>query len=304
MPEPTALIFDVERFALHDGPGTRTTVFFKGCPLACAWCHNPEAMRRAPEIAYFESQCVACQACVAACTRGAREARPGGAPVLHRELCVVCGRCVEVCCAEAIVLMGRQVTVPQLLREVLRDRPFYEASGGGVTLSGGEPTLQHEFVGALLRACKAEGLHTAVETCGQTPWGVLAALLPWIDLLLYDLKHVDGPRHRALTGVGNERILGNLARLGQAGVPVEVRLPVVPGLNDDDEAVAGAARFLAGLPGLRRVAVLPYHRLGAAKHARLGRTDPHPGLQPPTPARLEAVAAILRAAGLPVHVGR
>lgn len=302
-PNPKGFIFDVQRFALHDGPGVRTTVFFKGCPLACWWCHNPEAMSLRPELVWFESRCIGCGECIRVCPHGAHERLPDGTRVHHGERCTLCGRCVEACCSGALVMEGRRVTVEELMAQLRRDEPFYRDSGGGVTLSGGEPTLQHAFALALLRACKAEGLHTALDTSGLAPWRLLEALLPHTDLVLYDLKQIDGAGHREHTGRSNGRILANLERLAARGAAVVVRMPIVPGVNDADEGIARTAQFLARIGGLRRVDLLPYHELGRAKYARLGRPYRLADLAPPPRSRMEAIADVLRARGLDARVG-
>mgnify|MGYP005629501587 FL=1 len=303
MKQLTALIFDIKKFAIHDGPGIRTTVFFKGCPLACWWCHNPEALLPGQELVLFEEKCIACGECFRVCSQQAHEQLPDGTRVYHRDRCVLCGACTEVCYAEALVMEGRQVTVEELMVELRKDIPFYQNSGGGITLSGGEPTLQHEFALALLQQCKTEKLHTAVDTSGQTPWRVFESLLPYIDLVLYDIKHIDGNSHRTHTGSHNERILENLKRLGDTGTPIEIRMPVIPTINDDEQDIEETARFLAGINGITRVEVLPYHKLGAAKYKRLGREYQLPEAEPPEAAKMLIIADALRAQGLNVHVG-
>ncbi len=299
----TALIFDIKKFAIHDGPGIRTTVFFKGCPLACWWCHNPEAMAPKRELVLFEDKCIACGECFRVCPEAAHEKLPDGSRVYHRDRCVLCGACAEVCYAEALVMEGREVTVEDLMVELRKDIPFYENSGGGVTLSGGEPTLQHEFALSLLEECKAEGLHTAVDTSGQTPWRVFETLLPYIDLVLYDIKHIDESNHQVHTGSHNRRILANLERLGNSGTAIEIRMPVVPSINDTDAGIERTARFLAGIQGITRIELLPYHKLGASKYGRLDMKYRLAELEPPPAERMEAIAAVLRSHGLEVHVG-
>ncbi len=298
-----ALIFDIKKFAIHDGPGIRTTVFFKGCPLACWWCHNPEAMLPRPELLLFEEKCISCGECFRVCPEQAHELLPDGERVYHRDRCVQCGSCTEVCYAEALVMEGREVTVADLMVELLKDLPFYENSGGGVTLSGGEPTMQHEFALALLQECKAEGLHTAVDTSGQTPWRILETLLPYIDLFLYDVKHIDKGSHRRHTGTDNRRILDNLERLGASGTPIEIRMPIIPTINDDGEGVERTARMLAGIDAITRIQLLPYHKLGASKYARLEMEYQLAEIEPPSAAHMEDLAGRLRSHGLEVSVG-
>jgi len=278
-------------------------VFFKGCPLACAWCHNPEAMSTKPELVLFESKCISCGECFRVCPQQAHEMLPDGTRVYHRDLCTLCGKCTEVCYAEALVMEGREVTVEEVMVELRKDLPFYQNSEGGITLSGGEPTLQHEFVLALLKTCKAEGLHTAVDTSGQTPWHIFEDLLPYIDIVLYDIKHIDSGHHRTHTGVPNQRILENLQRLGQSGTPIEIRMPVIPTVNDDGQDIEATALLLAGIQGITRIELLPYHKLGASKYARLGMPYQLDGLEPPSAPEMEAIAQRMRAHGLEVHVG-
>ena len=293
--EAAGRVFDVQRYSLHDGPGIRTTVFLKGCPLACRWCHNPESQSFAPEVLVTAERCLSCGTCATACEHGAPP--PGDAR------CTACGACVEACPAGARRLAGRETTVAEVMREVLRDRVFYDDSGGGVTFSGGEPLAQPAFLAALLDASRAAGIHTAVDTCGFAPRGRLMALAPRVDLFLFDVKIVDDARHRALTGVPSAPILANLRALAAAGAAVWIRVPVVPGLNDAEDDLAAAAAVVAALPGAHRVSLLPYHRTGAAKARRLGRARPDIGAEPPPRARLEELAAIFRERGLVTNIG-
>lgn len=295
---PTGIIFDIERFAIHDGPGIRTTLFLKGCPLACWWCHNPEAISARPQLAFFAEKCIGCGRCLAACPEGVHERLADGTRAMHRERCRVCGRCAAECCSGALVVEGRTITVEEAVTELGRDRPFYETSGGGVTLSGGEPLAQPAFTAAVLERCRAEGMHTCLDTCGQAPWADLERALAWTDLVLYDFKMADAERHQKYTGVANDLIRENLARIDAHGTPVEVRVPVIPGVNDDAENLDASAAFLAPLRSIRRVTLLGYHRLGESKYQRLGRTYRLEGTQPPTRERMEEIAARFRAAGL------
>jgi len=288
-------IFDVQRFSLHDGPGIRTTVFLKGCPARCLWCHNPESQSFAPEVLVVETRCASCGTCKTVC--------PRGAPPPGSGLCTACGACVEACPAGARRLAGRETTVDAVMEEVLRDRVFYEESGGGVTFSGGEPLAQPEFLGALLEACRDAGIRAAVDTCGFAPRERLLALAPLVDLFLFDVKLVDDARHRALTGLPVAPILENLQALAAVHGNVWIRIPVVPGHTDAEDDVAATASLVAGLPGVRQVSLLPYHRTGAAKARRLGREYPLDALAPPSPERLGVLAAIFRQHGLAVRIG-
>jgi pyruvate formate lyase activating enzyme len=264
------LVFDVQRAALHDGPGVRTTVFLKGCPLRCAWCHKPESWLPAPELSYEASRCAACFECVAACPSGAHSERDGR-HALDRGRCTLAGACVEACPSGALSLVGRERTVAEVMAVVERDRPFYDRSGGGLTVSGGEPLAQPAFTRSLLEAAKRAGIHTCLDTCGHAPWEDLAACLPSTDLFLFDWKAGDAVRHLALTGVDGALVRENLERLAAAGAAVVLRAPLVPGVNDDPlslDVLASAATRL-GFP----VEVLPHHALGRDKRARLGRPE-------------------------------
>ena len=240
------IVTNIQRFSIHDGPGIRTTVFLKGCNLRCFWCHNPETLRTSPELQVFPQRCIACEACLEACERGGHVVVDGNRQYL-RDLCIVCGSCADTCYAQCLVVVGERMSVDQVVEEVLRDMPFYERSGGGVTLSGGEPLLQIEFTEALLERCRKEGLHTAVETAANYAWERLERILPQTDLIMMDVKLMDPEQHRACTGVSNERILANARRLGAQGVPLIVRTPIVPGINDTEEAVSAIASFAASL---------------------------------------------------------
>jgi pyruvate formate lyase activating enzyme len=265
-------IFDLQRFSIHDGPGIRTTVFLKGCPLRCRWCHNPEGVSPRPQLSFMPDRCIGCGRCLKVCPQGAHQVAEGRHWLL-REKCLVCGACAAECHAKALEIVGRQVTVREVLDEVLRDRPVYETSHGGMTLSGGEPTMQIEFAEALLREAKGQGLHTCIETSGASEWERLERLRPWVDLWLFDWKETDPARHRELTGVSNERIAGNLRRLDGAGAAIVLRCPIVPGLNDRDDHFAGIARLAGELRHVLGVELTPYHRLGEGKLKRFGLED-------------------------------
>jgi pyruvate formate lyase activating enzyme len=292
---PTGRIFDVQRFSIHDGPGIRTTVFLKGCALRCFWCHNPEGLSPQPQVQFYATRCIACGECAAVCPAGAHTFE-GGDHIYRREDCQTCGRCVERCDAEGLLLIGRAASVDDVLDEVLRDRAFYETSGGGVTLSGGDPTVQPDFSIALLNACKQAGLHTAVETTAHTSWDVLARFLPVTDLFLVDLKQMDSERHRAATGVPNGRILENARRLTETGVPIVFRVPIVPTVNDAPDDIAAIAAFVAGLAQGRdaaiRLELLAFHRLAADKYRSLGLEYRAADLQPPSRARMDELRAV------------
>ena len=279
-PGPIGLVFDIQRFAVHDGGGIRTLVFLKGCPLRCRWCQNPESMRPEPEIMRIPHHCISCVKCMTLCPQQAIRLSPTGEVAVDRTLCDLCGDCVASCYAGSMTIVGRYLTPGEVMEEVERDRKFYTHSGGGVTFSGGEPTMQPDFLLACLEAAKARGLHTAIETCGHAPWETFAALLGKVDLFLCDIKHMDAQRHHELTGASNRRILDNIARLAGAGAALRLRLPLVPGANDADDNIAATARFAATLPGLEGFDILPYHRLGESKWRQLDRDYPMAGVAP------------------------
>lgn len=291
-PGPTGLVFDIQRFAVHDGGGIRTLVFLKGCPLRCRWCQNPESMNPSPEIMRIAHTCISCVKCMALCPKNAIRFAENGTVVIDRDACDLCGECVATCYAGSMTIVGRYLTPGEVMDEVCRDQKFYTVSGGGVTFSGGEPTLQLDFLHACLREAKARGLHTAIETCGHAPWTSFAALLGDVDLFLCDIKHMDSERHRELTGVSNERILENIERLSQAGAAVRLRLPLIPGANDSEANVTATARFAAGLPHLQGFDILPYHRLGESKWRQLDRPYPMTGVAPHTREEVLARAAL------------
>ncbi len=262
-------IFDVQRFSIHDGPGIRTLVFMKGCPLRCAWCHNPEGTDAGPVLSFQPDRCIGCDSCLRACPHGAHR-KEDGLHVLDRGLCEACGECAKECYAGALELVGRDATAEEVLDEVLRDRPFYETSGGGMTLSGGEPVMQMEFTEALLRGAKEEGLHCCVETCGAASLASFERVLPLVDLFLYDIKDTDEARHVEFTGAPLGPIIENLKALHERGARIILRLPLVPGLNDRDDHFRAVAALVKSLPALRGVGIMPYHTLGEGKLDRFG----------------------------------
>ena len=296
------VVFDIQRYSLHDGPGLRTSVFLKGCPLRCGWCSNPESQHMAPELVMFAANCLACGVCVDVCDPGGRELVDGQL-VWERGLCNLCGACVQVCPAEAVSWSGQRWTAGDIISEALRDAPFYE-DGGGLTLSGGEPTAQPNFAEAILRLAKAEYLNTAIETTGNASWEILEKLLPYLDLWLYDLKHMDSRTHRQHTGLGNELILSNLRKLAAMGAPIAVRVPLIPGFNVSEVNIRKTAEFVVELgDAVRSVDLLPYHPLGRAKYAALGRSYLWKDMDPPGDAEVQALAELIRSYDLRVEIG-
>jgi pyruvate formate lyase activating enzyme len=263
------LTFNVQRFSTGDGPGIRTTVFMKGCPLKCAWCHNPEGLRESPELMWHDVRCIGHRACLSACPSRSLELTPSGI-VIDRKTCDACEKCVDACPASALEVVGKRWNVDALLAEVEKDRVFYETSDGGVTISGGEPMMQHAFVGELLRCCKEKGIATALDTCGAAAWERFEEILPFVDLVLFDLKIVDDARHREITGTSNALSLGNARRIAAAGKPIWVRTPIVPGFTDDEANIAAIGAFVRDeLPTAKRWDLLAYTNLGKPKYKRL-----------------------------------
>lgn len=298
----TGLIFDIKKFSIHDGPGIRTTVFFKGCPLNCWWCHNPESQAPEPELVFRASRCIRCGACQAVCVQGAIS-MDGEVVSTDREKCTLCGACVQACYAEAREIVGREMTVAQVMAEIERDIAFYDESDGGATFSGGEPLMQRDFLLALLRACKEKEIHTAVDTCGFATWEAFDSIREHVDLFLYDLKLMDEARHLKFTGVSNESILWDLRALSKRGHNIDLCVPIIPGINDDDENIRRTGAFAAALPRLNRVDILPYHHAAAEKYNRLNKVYVLPEICPPSDERMAEVAQILRGFGLQVKMG-
>ena len=292
-------VFDIKRFALHDGPGLRTTVFLKGCPLDCAWCHNPEGISPTPQRVYRAQRCIGCGHCAAVCPEQALELGENG-PVHDPRRCVGCGSCADACPAEAVEFIGKRMTVDQVLAVIAKDNAFYDQSQGGVTFSGGEPLLQPEFLLALLKACGRRDLHRTVDTTGFAAWELIRAVARRTELLLYDLKHMDTRRHQELTGVPNTRILTNLEQLVREGVSLWVRIPVIPGLNDSPDNIRRTGEFLSGLSAPPPVEILRYHCGAKGKYQRLDRSYTVAALEPPTDDMMTAIARKLRDFGLQV----
>jgi pyruvate formate lyase activating enzyme len=295
------LITDIQHFSIHDGPGIRTTVFMKGCPLKCLWCHDPESISFKPEIVYHPEFCIGCGACVSACPTQSHKIEDGQ-KAFERETCQLVGLCLDRCWAEALELKGREYEVAQVLEEVLEDRSFYQNSGGGVTLSGGEPLAQPDFSLNFLKAAKENYLHTVVDTSCQVQWEVLKSALPYTDLFLVDLKCFTARRHKALTGVDNELIKANLRLLDEQKAEVWVRIPLIAGCNDQAEEWEPAAEMIAGLNTDITVHLLPYHKFGEDKYSRLGKVYQLPGAQPPPTAHLDSLRRIFQNKGLRVSV--
>ena len=297
MKKEVGLIFEIKRFAVHDGPGIRTTVFFKGCPLRCVWCHNPEGLSSRRELSYLEHKCINCHSCVGVCPNGAHWVDDKGVHRFQREKCTSCGACVGACLASCLTLYGREASVEELMEKLLEDKEFYECSDGGITISGGECLMQADFCAKLLAKLKEKGIHTAVDTCGFVPQAALHKVLPYTDLFLYDLKAAEEGVHRSCTGQSNASILENLRYLSSLGKPIEIRIPFVPGYNDGQ--MEEMARLLAPLSSVTGARVLPYHNYAQTKYASLGLEHRLPE-RLPTEEELERAKEILRSHGVKV----
>lgn len=299
----TGFLFNIQRFSIHDGPGIRTTVFLKGCPLRCFWCHNPEGLRAKPEIQFYPEKCILCGECMDVCQHGGHLVNAAeGTHTYVRENCVACGECAAVCCAQALQMAGEARSAGEVVAEVLRDRAFYASSGGGVTLSGGEPLLQRAFTRAVLEGCRGEGIHTAIETTAYFPWKTIAEFMPLVDLVMMDIKHLDPEKHRAATGVSNERILANARRISESGKPLLFRTPLIPTVNATVEEIGAIGAFVAELQSARPAGsdpigwdLLPFHRLAADKYRSLDMQYAAAHLDAPGKDLLAALGAVARA---------
>lgn len=295
----SALVTDIQGYSIHDGPGIRTVVFLKGCSLECRWCSNPECISGNPEIGLLRNLCTSCGACAEVCSHDALAYAFGSPPVIDRSLCTGCGECVASCGYKALVLYGRRMTVDEVFEAVRRDTIFYDASGGGVTVSGGEPLLRPAFVTALLRMCRDAGIHTCVETSGCASEPALRRVLLYADCWLYDLKLYNPAQHADCTGRTNETILANAAIVAGSGADVVFRMPIIPGITDDPRNIEDIAGFMKRLRGTKsRIELMPHHRLGEGKYKSLDRPCPLPGVAPLTAEDLAAVQEVFADHGL------
>ncbi len=304
MPVRTCLIYDIKKYAIHDGPGIRTTVFFKGCPLSCRWCHNPEGISPVPHLVHHPDKCMGCGLCCDACPQNALEltvSQGSKRMVINQDICRTCGDCTRACPAGAMALQGQVITVSGLADIMLKDRIFYDSSGGGVTFSGGEPLAQGEALIDLLTRCKADEIHTTVDTSGFSSRGVLTRVSALADLFLYDLKLIDDERHRQYTGVSNQMILSNLEYLMVQGAEVLVRIPLIPGVNDRKKDLEEFAGFLSGLDPVPPVEILPYHDFHWPKYDKLGIPYKMKGTLVPSRAQVEEAGGKLEQFGLAVQ---
>ncbi len=296
-------IFNIQKFSVHDGPGIRTTVFMKGCPLSCRWCSNAESINPNPEPAIIMERCTGCGDCVDACPANAVTV-DNGKVSFDRSICTACGQCIPSCPGDAITIYGKTVTVDQVLKEVLKDRSFYSGSGGGVTVSGGEPLRQPEFVIELFRKCKEEPISTCLDTCGYASGEILRDILRYTDNVLFDLKHMDGSKHREFTGVDNKRIRENAEIVCKSEADVLFRIPLIGGVNSGEDNIRQTAEFIESLGSENRVELLPYHRLGIGKYRMLGRHYSGRDFETPDEETIEKLKAIFIRHGIQCDVGR
>jgi pyruvate formate lyase activating enzyme len=297
--ETRGTVFDIQHFAVHDGPGIRTLVFFKGCPLSCKWCANPESINPHPELGFIKSLCNGCGKCQASCPQHAISLNTQGKPALDRKACDNCGQCLDVCFPHALIMYGREQSANEVFEEVRQDSAYYSNTGGGVTLSGGEPLSQPSFASSILALCREAGIHTALETSGFAPGRLFKEILSLTDHIMFDLKLMDSKTHEVFCGRPNGPILENARIVASSAIPVIFRVPLVPGLNDAEANLGALANFLkdSGIPQCE-VELLPYHRLGTPKYENLGREYTLGSLIPQTPAALRKAKTFLEEHGV------
>lgn len=298
----TGKVFNIMKYSIHDGPGIRTAVFFKGCPLNCQWCHNPESQKFEQELMYWPERCLGCGKCLEACPNGAITSEQGSLRFL-REQCQVCGKCCTACPAGVRELVAKEMKVDEVMSEIEKDVIFYDESGGGVTFTGGEAVMQTSFLQELLKECRKREIHTAVETCGFFKLEILQTISVNVNLFLYDLKIIDSQKHQRFTGVPNQLIIENLRWLAEHHPRVVVRVPIIPGVNADEESIAQIGQFVASLKRVPEIHCLPYHKAGLEKYRRLARTYQLPDIVPPKQEAMEQVVNRLEQFGLKVKIG-
>jgi len=297
----TGNIFNIQKYSIHDGPGIRTTVFFKGCPLNCWWCHNPESQYLYPELVFWKDRCINCQTCLTVCSSNAISIKDG-ILFTDKDKCTLCGECVQKCPTQAREIIGKTMTSEEVVKEVEKDNLFYQESGGGVTFSGGEPLVQPEFLNELLQSCQEKKIHTALDTSGYAIWQVLDKIRDKVDLFLYDVKIMDDEAHKNYTGVSNQIILENLRKLSRENENIFIRIPIIPGVNDDDQNIKGIGEFLKPL-NIKQVELLSYHNIASEKYNRLGKIYALEKTQVPSKEKLIKISNILKNFNLIIKSG-
>lgn len=297
----TGSIINIQKYCVHDGPGIRTTVFFKGCPLNCWWCHNPESQNPKDEIMFFKERCTGCGVCARRCPQNAIEIKDN-ISVVDSSKCTLCGKCTDFCPKNAREYVGKKVTVDELMSEILKDQVFYDESNGGVTFSGGEPLLHADFLEEVLKRCRIKGIHTAIETSGFVVWEKLEKIAENVDLFLYDLKQINNEKHKKFMGVENVAILENLKRLSDIGANIIIRMPLITGVNDDDEHIDGIIKFLSDISVIQ-VNLLPYHKMGMDKYGRLHREYKLTGMEKPSDEWMKKTKEKFEKFGFKVNIG-
>lgn len=295
-------IFNIMKYAVHDGPGIRTTVFLKGCPLNCWWCHNPESQELNPQLTFFPNRCIGCMDCVSACKENAISIVDGKV-VTDLSKCKNNGDCTLVCFAEAREMAGKSMSVDEVVKEILKDKIFYDESGGGVTFSGGEPLMQSKFLLEVLKKVKDLGIHTTLDTCGFATKEVLEEVSQYIDLFLFDLKHMDNDKHEKYTGVTNNLILENLTLLDNMGKDIVIRVPVIPGFNDKKEELEDLKAFISSLQNIKEVNLLPYHSIGQEKYNRIGKEYKMKDVKEPSDEDMGFALKLMDGCGVKVKIG-
>jgi pyruvate formate lyase activating enzyme len=297
------IIFDIQRYSIHDGPGIRTVVFLKGCPLRCLWCCNPESQLINSQLSFIQNKCIGCLECIGICPNKAISFDKEKGFLIDKKLCDMCGRCSDVCYPGARVIIGERISTNEVVNEIIKDMSFYNRSNGGVTLSGGEVLLQWSFAKEILKRCKELNINTAIETSGYCKWEYFAKVLEYVDLVLYDLKHMDNAEHKKLTGVDNKLILENATKVAELVKQMVIRVPLIPELNDSKSNIENLVKFVSTLAKVKEIDILPYHQLGVSKYSQIGETYRLKQLKPPSEQKINNIRMFIESQGFSVKVG-